>query len=258
MSLKIGLFDSGIGGLTVLTQLVKYMPDAEYFYVADTLNAPFGTRTQDQILVISLRVLDFLKRSGVDCIVTACNTADASIRSAKVQTQIPYFGILDFEISADLQKVAVIATKFTVQNGIYGRILKSKGAKEVLEIPCQSLVKIVEEGLIDSSQADQEIENCMGILRNSGTSTLVFGCTHFPFLAHKIRAHFPELILFDPAQSVAEKVWRTLMKTNRGNGKVNFFVTSDPSSFSNKILKYQRLFDLPFTVELIDLGDPIR
>lgn len=252
--MKIGLFDSGIGGLTVLAQLAKYMPGGEYFYVADTFNAPFGTKTQEQILKISLRIMDFLQKSGVECIVTACNTADASIRSAEVDLKIPYFGILDFEIPEKLEKVAVIATKFTAESGIYSKILKSKGVKEVLEIPCQGLVKIVEEDLIDSPLADQEIEKCMGILRNSDISTLIFGCTHFPFLADRIKIHFPNLILFDPAQTVAEKISQKFVK-QIDQGKVSFFVTGDPVNFSIKIQKKQRFFGLPFTIQQIDLED---
>lgn len=253
--MKIGLFDSGIGGLTVLAQLVKYIPNAEYFYVADTLNAPFGTKTQDQILRISLRVINFLQRIGVDCIVTACNTADASIRAAKIDLQVPYFGILDFEIPENLKKAAVIATKFTAESGVYSKILRSKGVEKIIEIPCQSFVKIVEQDLMDSPIADQEIENCIGILRNTDFSTLILGCTHFPFLASRIKDHFPELNVFDPAQTVAKKVSQRLGKINDGRGKVNFFATSDLQDFSKKIVKNQWLFSLPFTVQQIDLED---
>ncbi len=256
--LRIGLFDSGIGGLTVLAQLVKYTPEAEYFYVADTLNAPFGTKTQDQVLTISLKVISFLQKLGVDCVVTACNTADSSIRSARIDLQIPYFGILDFEIPEDMKKAAVIATKFTAESGVYSRILRSKGVEEVIEIPCQSFVKIVEEDLINSPMADEEIENCMSTIRNTDISNLILGCTHFPFLADRIKAHFPKLTLFDPAQSVAKKVSQKFVKTNDNQGKVNFYVTKDPSGFLAKIVKYQSLFSLPFTVQQIDLEDSQR
>lgn len=256
--MRIGLFDSGIGGLTVLAQLGRYIPDAEYFYVADTLNAPFGTKTQDQILKISVRIINFLQKNGVDCVVTACNTADASIRSSKIEFQIPYFGILDFETPENLEKVAVIATKFTAESKIYSKILKSKGVKEVLEIPCQGFVKIVEDDLIDSPVADQEIESCLSILRNTDISTLILGCTHFPFLSDRIKSHFPQINIFDPAQTVAEKVSQKFPKTSNSQGKVNFFTTSDLSNFSKKILRNQRFFSLPFTIQKIDLGDSER
>lgn len=253
--MKIGLFDSGIGGLTVLAQLVKFIPNAEYFYVADTLNAPFGTKTQEQIAKISLKVIKFLKKFAVDCVVTACNTADASIRATGIDLQIPYFGIIDFEVPENLKKVAVIATKFTAESGVYSRILKSKGVEQVMEIPCQSFVRIVEEDLINSPVADMEIENCMSVIRKTDISNLILGCTHFPFLAERIKAHFPELKIFDPAQSVAKKVSQIFAHSNEDNGIVNFFVTSDPPDFSKKIMKHQGFFSLPFTVEKIDLED---
>ncbi|MGJ8455144.1 glutamate racemase [Pseudothermotoga sp. U03pept] len=251
--MKIGLFDSGIGGLTVLAQLVKRMPNAEYLYVADTKNAPFGVKSREEILRISTRVIDFLAKQGAECVVTACNTADASIRMSGCNFRIPYFGILDFELPESFEKVVVIATEFTAKSGVYGKILRTKGVKECLELPCQSFVKIVEDGLTKSSLADQEIEKCLSPIRDIDIQILVFGCTHFPFLAERIRLHFPNLRFFDPAESVAEKVARSLAKDSFNDGKVNFYVTGDLSSFVKKVEKHKSFFALDFCVQSIDL-----
>ncbi|MEJ5229079.1 MAG: glutamate racemase [Pseudothermotoga sp.] len=253
MILKIGLFDSGIGGLTVLTQLVKRMNNVEYIYVADTKNAPFGVKSQQEILRISTRVIDFLASQGAECVVTACNTADASIRISEHGFQIPYFGILDFELPENFDKVVVIATEFTARSGIYGKILRAKGVKECLELPCQSFVRIVEDGLMESPIADQEIENCLSPIRNTDIRILVFGCTHFPFLAERIRQHFPELKFFDPAESVADKIAQRFAKDSLNRGRVNFYVTGDLSTFVKKIEKYKDTFSVDFCVQSIDL-----
>lgn len=253
--MKIGVFDSGIGGFTVLQKLVEYMPHNEYVYVADTLYAPYGTKTHQQIFERVTRIINFLALQGADCIVAACNTADAVLKLSSLSARIPpYFGILDFDINfSSAQCIGVAATELTIKSGIYEKLLLNRGISKIIQRPCQKLVELIENNEVHGRQADIEIKECFEPFKNA--DLVILGCTHLPLLIEKIQTIFPKLRFYDPAESLAKNIWLSCRQDGKIIGKISFFVTQDPLSFHTKISKYQTLLKLPYTVQFTDLED---
>lgn len=117
--MKLGLFDSGVGGLTVLYQFLKHGLKFEYLYLADTARAPFGTKTVEEIKGIALECANFLFEKGADVVISACNTAQAALKASGINLGENFFGILDFELPNGFKKIGVLATEATVRSGVY-------------------------------------------------------------------------------------------------------------------------------------------
>lgn len=256
--MKIGLFDSGIGGLSVLYELVRRIPSARYVYVADTFRAPYGTKTMEDILRISLEILSFLKFKGVDCIVSGCNTSDASLQRVKwVKSDlgIPYYSIVRSIASKKLQgKVAVIGTEATVKSGIYKSQLENIGVTNVFQRSCQFFVTVVEEGITKGKMVDAIAKFYLTPVRRYNPSSVVLGCTHFPHLRRVIQSQLPGAFLCDPATFVAETVSREWYgKTRAGGNFAEFFVTGDTRVFLRKLKRFRNFLKIPYSISKLDV-----
>lgn len=239
----IGVFDSGIGGLTVLHQIIEVLPRENTVYLGDTARAPYGTKSVETVLRYSFENSEFLVDKGVKLVVVACNTSTAiALRQLKMDLSVPVIGVIDPGVrraigSTQSKRVGVIGTEATIQSGAYTRALKTVDPEiEVYSRACPLFVPLVEEGWTDNEVVEMTVKTYLGSLKQSGIDTLILGCTHYPLLKKAIRKFIGSGVrLVDSAEETAKEVESVLKKTaiakKSGKGTHSFFVTDAPDRF---------------------------
>ena len=195
----IGVFDSGIGGLTVAREIMRQMPQERIVYFGDTARVPYGSKSQETVLRYSRQIIRFLKTQGVKAIVIACNTASAcALETVRQELDIPIIGVIyaGARTAAEAThngKIGVIGTEATIRSGIYTREMqKLRPDIEVIGKPCPLFVPLVEEGLFHDSVTDEIASRYLSSLKEKYIDTLVLGCTHFVFYRDYFRELLPE------------------------------------------------------------------
>ena len=239
----IGVFDSGIGGLTVLHQILQSLPHENTVYLGDTARSPYGTKSVETVLRYSFENSRFLVEKGVKVVVVACNTSTAvALGSLKDKLTIPVIGVIEPGVRRAIQstktkRVGIIGTEATIQSGAYTRALKAVDpAIEVYSRSCPLFVPLVEEGWTDNEVVDMTVNAYLGSLKQSGIDTLILGCTHYPLLKKAIRKFMGSGVrLVDSAEETAKEVESILKKEaiakKTGKGIHSFFVTDAPDRF---------------------------
>jgi len=239
----IGVFDSGIGGLTVPHQIIETMPEENTVYLGDTARAPYGTKSVETVLRFSFENCQFLVDKGVKMIVVACNTSTAiALNRLKESLAMPVIGVIEPGVRRAVKntknkKVGVIGTEATIQSGAYTRALKEANSKiEVYSRACPLFVPLVEEGWTDNAVVEMTVKAYLGSLKQSGIDTLILGCTHYPLLKRAIRKFMGSAVrLVDSAEETAKEVEFLLKKGARGKkggkGVHSFFVSDAPDRF---------------------------
>jgi glutamate racemase len=207
----IGIFDSGLGGLTVAAAVRRRLPRESILYLGDTARLPYGSKSPATVTRYTRRNVEFLTERGVKAVVVACNTASA-LALPGLATALPTWGVIEpgarraAEVSRG--KVGVIATESTVRSGAYTRALHAvRPDLEVLSRACPLFVPLVEEGWHDDPVTEEVARRYLGPLLEAGIDTLVLGCTHYPLLAPVLaRVAGPGVTLVDSAEAVAEAV----------------------------------------------------
>ena len=267
----IGVFDSGMGGLTVLRALADRLPKERFVYLGDTARLPYGTKSAETVQAYALQATRLLLDHGVKMLVIACNTASAVALYVLQEAweKVPVIGVIEPGARAGVAatrngRIAVIATEGTVKGGAYVRAIKwLKPGAEVVQLPCQVFVALAEEGWTDTPATLAACAHYLVPLFDGASppDTLVLGCTHFPVLADAIRRTVgSEVALVDSALTTAEAVAEAL--TAKGvasapgpetGGAVRFFATDSPERFARVgAIFLNRAVD-PATVELVDL-----
>ena len=239
----IGIFDSGVGGLTVVHALLGALPAEHLIYLGDTGRYPYGTKSAETVTRYSVENSDFLAGRGIKLLVVACNTASAvALPTLESRYDVPVVGVILPGARAALAKsrnrrVGVIATEGTIASGAYQRALRSlDGGLEIYTRACPLLVPLAEEGWVDGDVPRSVVETYLGSLRRSGIDTLVLGCTHYPLLRPVIAEAMGEgVTLVDSAEETAREVAATLatkgLARAGGAGSSSFFVTDVPDRF---------------------------
>lgn len=267
----IGVFDSGMGGLTVLRALASRLPDERFVYLGDTARLPYGTKSAETVQAYALQATRLLLDEGVKMLVIACNTASAVALDGLQQAfaPLPVIGVIEPGARAGVaattnRRIAVIATEGTVRGGAYARaIRKLMSDAEIVQQPCQVFVALAEEGWTDSPATRAAAEHYLGTLftRPPAPDTLVLGCTHFPVLANAIKAVIGgRVTLVDSAETTAAAVAEALARTGlaseagpRDASAVRFFATDSPERFARVgAIFLGRAID-PASVTLVDL-----
>lgn len=221
----IGIFDSGVGGLTVLKQVLAHLPGERIVYLGDTARLPYGTKSRETVVRYSLRNAAFLLERGVHCLVVACNTASAlALDTLASCVPVPVVGVIrpGAERAARCttrDKVGVIGTVATVRSGAYESAIRSfRDTIEVHSVACPLFVSLAEEGWLEDEITLAVARRYLGPLARSGIDVLVLGCTHYPLLKPVIaRVMGPDVRLVDSAEEVPVKVERAL-DLSRGCG----------------------------------------
>ncbi|MDI9490234.1 MAG: glutamate racemase [Clostridiaceae bacterium] len=246
----IGVFDSGLGGLTSVKRIKALLPNENIIYFGDTARTPYGSKSVATINRFSVQIAEFLYTQNVKAIAIACNTVSAASLSALTAAfpDIPFIDIikpmvesLPNLVKAD-QTVAVIGTEVTISSGSYEQEIKKVLPKaEVVSRACPLFVTLIEQGLQDDPVMDSHIDLYLSdFIEINKPDYLILGCTHYPLIQHKIQKMFPELKLLDPAFAQAEKIKEVLEQKNiraATDQKANYqFYASDLSDiFRNMI-----------------------
>ncbi len=226
--LKVGVFDSGLGGLSVLRAIRRELPDAQLLYVADSGHAPYGERSTEFIVGRSLHLAQFLHERGADLLVVACNTATATAVE-ELRGRHPGWPIVGVEPgikpAAALTRngrVGVLATTGTLRSQRFQLLSQAHAAHVQLQLqPCPGLAAAIEAGDLDAPELQQLVQHFCAPLREAGVDTVVLGCTHYPFVAHHIQAALGDRVqLIDTAQAVARRTAELSagLALRRGNG----------------------------------------
>ncbi len=240
----IGVFDSGLGGLTVLKSLEKILPYESFIYFGDTAHVPYGTKSAEMVTLYSQHIMDFFLKYKTKAVVIACNTASAvAFHHLKRIYDIPLFDVVTPSVEYSMkitktQEIGVVGAFSTIQSSAYKRMFKNLGATcSVQEVSCPLFVPIIEEGWADSSIAKDIAKIYLNDFINSDIDTLILGCTHYPIMANTIQSLLPNQIqLVYSGKTVGHKLAEYLKKKNCENSStvsrsVQFFVTDYPQKF---------------------------
>jgi len=214
----IGIFDSGVGGLTVLRAIREAMPKEPTLYLADLYHFPYGPRFQDEVRGFAFDIIRYLESRDVKLVVIACNTATAAaLNQARELFEVPIVGVIrpGAQAAVDMtrnNRIGVIATQGAVQSQEYLHAIKDLDPMiGVFQKPCPELVEIVEAGEADSPRAEAALKRDLADIVRVGADTLVLGCTHYPLLKPAIRRVYSDAFqLVDSATTTAHKVERML------------------------------------------------
>lgn len=242
-SQSIGMFDSGVGGLTVMQQMIKALPNEQIVYFGDTARLPYGDKSRETILRYTIESAIFLMEQDIKVLVIACNTASTcAIEKLQQIFNIPIVGVISpgAERAAQVtrnKRIAVLSTRATMRSGMYEREIKKRCPDaEVTTIACPLFVPLVEEHWITHPAAKLVVREYLEPLRKQNIDTILLGCTHYPLLRHMIEEEFPEVNIVDSALTCAEKVseilagQQLLAKTGAGP-QHRYYVSDDPAKF---------------------------
>jgi glutamate racemase len=241
----IGIFDSGVGGLTVMHRMIEALPHEHLVYLGDTARYPYGAKSATVVSQYTLENAKFLLDTGVKLLVVACNTMSAvALDTLRAHTDVPVIGVIEPGARAAVaatrnRKVGIIGTEGTIGSGSYTRALRAIDPDlEIYTRACPLFVALAEEGWVDNPIAEQAAAMYLASFRQSRIDTLVLGCTHYPLLAKTIAAYLgPDVELVDSASETAREVVRLLGErglatTATGTrGATSFFVTDVPDRF---------------------------
>ena len=265
----IGLFDSGVGGLSVLRAMIQNGINDDFIYFGDTKNVPYGTKTKEQILSYTREIMEFFIKKGVDVAIMACNTSSALVYDdlrnefsdkikiyPLIQQAAPYF-------RDEKEITGVMATSATVKSFAYTKeILKFNKDAKVVELECQDFVRIVENRLYDDVSAIEYIKNKVQYLKDAGCKKVILGCTHFPYLVPVFRKFAPEIEFIDPANYLVNAVKADILgmdKSSSGAYKPHsktfstfeYYVSKSPEDFKKSGSIF---FDIKETPKLVEFA----
>lgn len=253
----IGVFDSGVGGLTVAREIMRQIPDERMIYFGDTARLPYGSKSKETVTRYSRQIVRFLKTKEVKAIVVACNTATAyALEDIKKELDIPVIGVIDAAARVASRvsrngKIGVVGTTGTIESGMYTKALKAYNPQvQVYGKACPLLVSLVEEGWLHDSVTEEVVSRYWRDLEYKSIDTLILGCTHYPLLRSIFRKVAGESVtLVNPAYETAmelgtlldEKGLRCDEKVDLAGQKYEFYVSDAAEKFcdfANSILPY--------------------
>lgn len=252
----IGVFDSGVGGLTVAREIMRHLPNENIVYFGDTARVPYGSKSKDNIIRYSRQIINFLKTQNVKAIVIACNTASAlALDVVREEFDIPIIGVVEPGARAALEatkskKIGVIGTEATIRSAMYEKIIHGFD-KDALVVgkACPLFVPLVEEGFAKHKVTEEIIDYYLASFLDTDIDSLILGCTHYPLLRSRIREYVGEQItLVNPAYETAMDLKQVLKDCNMENTEMSeehatySFYVSDAADkfkqFANSILPY--------------------
>lgn len=250
----IGVFDSGVGGLTVAREIMRQLPEENVVYFGDTARVPYGSKSKNNIIRFSRQIIHFLRTKKVKAIVIACNTASAlALDTVQKEFDIPIIGVIIPGARAAVSetrngKIGVLGTEATIQSETYTKVIRSlKADAEVVGKPCPLFVPLVEEGFAKHRITEEVIDIYLADMKKTDIDTLILGCTHYPLLRSRIMEYFGEKVhIVNPAYETAMDLKAILKESNIANhsgepGTYDFYVSDAAEKFTrfaDSILPY--------------------
>lgn len=239
----IGVFDSGVGGLTVIQEMLEQLPRESFIYYADTAHVPYGPRDPRELKGFAHNITRFLVEKGCKMIVVACNTSTSlAFEELKERFPVPVIGVIEPGVDKALEstangKIGIIATLATVNSRAFQRMIKGKNPHaEAFAVPCPRLVPLIEEGRFEGEEVERAVNGYLQEMKDQGIDSLVLGCTHYPFLLPVIkRAVGPEVKIINPAKETVSRARQALEAKGLINEGVipeyTFYTSGDPEKF---------------------------
>ncbi len=259
----IGVFDSGVGGLTVVKQVMKVMPHENIVYFGDTARVPYGSKSKEAVTKFSLQNVRFLKTKDVKAIIVACNTASSnSLEAMRQATEIPVFGVVVPGVEAAVKatknkKVGIIGTAATVRSGAYETMIREANPEiQVFSKACPLFVPLAEEGWTDNDVSRLTAQSYLAELLAKGIDSLVLGCTHYPLLKRCIGTTVGDSVkLVDPAKATARQVMdflaaRGQLNESETEGERRFYLSDTTDMFG---FLCQKALKKRYEAEIIDI-----
>lgn len=257
----VGVFDSGVGGLTVAREISRQLPDENIVYFGDTARVPYGSKSQNTIIRFSEQIIRFLKTKQVKAIVIACNTASAlALDAVRDEFDIPIMGVVIPGARAAVEAtknrhVGVVGTDATVQSGMYTKVIREMAPDiTVIEKACPLFVPLVEEGFKEHVVTKEIIEYYLESMKHTDIDAMILGCTHYPLIRSKIREYMGDRIqIVNPAYETAMDLKKMLEEQGMANdgtteqhSRYSFYV-SDAAEKFRKFANTVMPFDVPTT-----------
>ncbi len=255
-SSPVGVFDSGVGGLTVAREIMRHLPNENIVYFGDTARVPYGSKSKDNIIRYSRQIIHFLKTKGVKAIVIACNTASAlALDVVRGESDIPIIGVVEPGARAALdvtvsKKIGVIGTEATIRSSMYEKIIQGIDPEaSVTGKACPLFVPLVEEGFAKHQVTKEIIDFYLSSFLETDIDSLILGCTHYPLLRSRIREYVGgKMTLVNPAYETAMDLKKLLEERgmentgeNQAHASYSFYVSDAADKFkqfANSILPY--------------------
>ena len=258
----VGIFDSGLGGLSIAREIRTLLPAEPLLYLADSAHCPYGGRSLPEIQALSMAGVDLLVQRGAKAIVVACNTATgAALEMLRATYSLPIVGLepaVKPAVAASFnRRVGVMATAATLRTERFARLVRTfANDAKVIAQPCPGIVELVESGVTDRRKIRTVLEPLVAPLREAGVDTVVLGCTHYPFVRASIAALMgPGVRLIDSGPAVARRVERVLWNAGAlvgtGEGEVRLLTTGNPTSVARVV---ERLWGSLLPAEHVELA----
>ena len=246
----IGLFDSGVGGTSIWSAIHYLLPYEDTIYLADSKNAPYGIKSKDEIIALSIKNTELLLDMNAKVIVVACNTATTNaIKELRQKFDIPFIGIepaiKPAVLHSKTQTIGILATKGTLSSELFNKSVEVYQDTKIIEQIGFGLVELIEKGQINSPQMTQLLHAHLQPMIEADIDYLVLGCSHYPYLIPQIKKILPERIkIIDSGEAVARQTQKVLELQNglntSGNGKAIFYSNSSPDVLYSLLLdKYE-------------------
>jgi glutamate racemase len=256
----IGVYDSGLGGLSVVRQVRRLLPRESILYVADNARVPYGGRSPEEIRTFSRELIAFLCGQGVKLIAIACNTSSVLVLPTFAQEfDLPLLGLAQAgaEFAASFQHLGVLATAATIRSGVYRQLLRRVNPEiRLTELACPDFVPLVENGGWEQPETRHVVARRLAMIRSERPQAFLLGCSHFPYLQKPLRHVLgPEIPLLDPAAILAAQIASVLQSRQvlnaTGDPTCRFYVTGACEPFQTLAADY--LADASLSVRTVDL-----
>ena len=242
--MKCGIFDSGIGGISVAKEILKAKLFDEIIYYGDTARVPYGNKNESTIIRYSLEALEFLKNFDIDFLVVACNTASAvAVNELRREANFPVFGVIEAGVEAIKNEdknsnILLVGTKRTIKSGKYQNLLKKIGFKNITSIATPLFVPLVEEGLFEGEITDKIFNMYFEGIDKEKIDIVILGCTHYPFLSKTFQKHFPNAKLIHSGQAIVNMIKNNFKIIPKKETSIKLFSSDAPDEFRKVAKKW--------------------
>ncbi|MDO4499785.1 MAG: glutamate racemase [Erysipelotrichaceae bacterium] len=242
--MNLGIFDSGLGGLTVLKEILKNNTYDKIIFYGDTINVPYGEKDRATLFELAKQNVEFLRKKGADEIIAACGTVSSNVlEPLKKEYDFNILGIIDAacieaEELTQNRKIGVIATNATIASHAFKNKLKGY---EVYEMPCPKFAVLIEQGKLDTKVMDEAIDEYLAPLKKEGIDTLILGCTHYPIIAEKIDKYLDGKVKLVNSGNVLS---RELSNGNKKEPVLEFYVSGDVDIFKKNASMFLNVREL--------------
>ncbi len=234
---RCGIFDSGIGGISVAREILKANIFDEIIYYGDTARVPYGNKNESTIIRYSLEALEFLKNFDIDFLVVACNTASAvAVEELRREADFPVLGVIEAGVEAlknedKNSNILLVGTKRTIKSGKYQKLLQKNGFKNITSIATPLFVPLVEEGLIEGEITDKIFDMYFEGIDKEKIDIVILGCTHYPFLSKTFKKHFPNAKLIHSGQAIVKMIRDNFNFIQKNKTSIKLFSSDNPEEF---------------------------